>query len=84
MSVIISLPASCPIFTRRTFNIVMSAPRHSFFKPSSFIILLKACKVFLYAFLPVDTEACLRISATSKGFPINAPSIPLNAERPIF
>lgn len=83
-SVIISVPASWPTLISSTRSIVMSMPLHSFKKPSSFTILVKALNVLLYAFWPVVTEACLRMRATSKGLPTMAPNTPLNADMPTF
>jgi hypothetical protein len=62
----------------------MSIPRHNLRKPYYFIILVNAWKVLLYAFLPVVTDACRLIKATSNGLPTIAPKIPLNAEIPTF
>lgn len=84
ISVTISFPASWPILINKTLNIVISSPLHNFNIPSSLTILENAWKVLLYAFFPVDIDACRRINATSNGFPIIAPNIPLNADKPIF
>jgi hypothetical protein len=45
--VIISLPASWPTLIKRTRNIVISMPRHSFNKPYSLTIVAKAFQVLL-------------------------------------
>jgi hypothetical protein len=59
-------------------------PDHNDNSPYDLIIDLNASKVFLYAFLPFDIDACLRIKATSKGLPTNAPNAPLINEIPTF
>lgn len=63
---------------------VILIPDHKDNNPYVLIIDRNASKVFLYAFLPFDIDACLLIKATSNGLPTNAPNAPLMKEIPTF